>query len=108
MPRYAVPANSDDEQELAAVFGSAVNLSIIRELQRHSPRTLGDLTEALAIGPSTVASRVRELEAHGVIIGDPPRGSRKQGTEASLSLDDVVIQRLLNQLEHIVSGRNLR
>jgi len=72
VPKLAQPAGSGDAQEPVAILGNLVKAGILRYLRANPNVTVGPICDALQLGPTTVLPRLKELEAAGLVVADPP------------------------------------
>jgi ArsR family transcriptional regulator, arsenate/arsenite/antimonite-responsive transcriptional repressor len=88
MPRYATPTDGDGAQDPLASLGSSVKVASIRYLRDHPESAITTVSEALGIGRTTVFEAIMQLEEAEIVIGVPPRESRRQGTRATFRVND--------------------
>jgi Lrp/AsnC family leucine-responsive transcriptional regulator len=67
MPKRAKPAELLDPQDVPAASYDKFDLAILRELLADSRRTLQEIGAAVKLSPTTCWSRIKRLEADGVI-----------------------------------------
>jgi ArsR family transcriptional regulator len=72
VPKLAQPAGSEDAQEPVAILGNLVKAGILRFLRANPNVTVGPICDALKLGPTTILPRLKELEAAGLVVADPP------------------------------------
>jgi ArsR family transcriptional regulator len=72
VPKLAQPAGSEDAQEPVAILGNLVKAGILRFLRANPNVTVGPICDALELGPTTILPRLKELEAAGLVVADPP------------------------------------
>jgi ArsR family transcriptional regulator len=72
VPKLAQPAGSEDAQEPVAILGNLVKAGILRFLRTSPNVTVGPICDALKLGPTTILPRLKELEAAGLVVADPP------------------------------------
>ncbi len=97
MPRIAQPAGSEDALEPVGILGNLVRAAIIRTVRANPGMTVGPLAEAIDIPYATVQARIAELEAAGMVIGDPP-GGRRRGTWIRYHVNDEAVTDLYLRL----------
>lgn len=105
MPRLAEPAGSDEAREPIAVFGNLVKVSIIRFLRANPDVRAGAICAALGLGPTTVQPYLLQLEAAGLVVGDPPTGGSRRGLWVTYRLNSEDVTDLYLRLGAAIGER---
>lgn len=100
MPRLARPAGSEDAEDPIALLGNLVKAGILRYLRANPDATAGPIGDALELGPSTILTRLKELEEGGLVIADPPasRDQSRRGVWVKYRVNDEAVTDLYLRL----------
>jgi len=72
MPRVARPTGSESAEEPIALLGSLVKAGLLRYLRENPDVTIGAISDALSLPTTTIRPRLRDLQAAGLVLADPP------------------------------------
>lgn len=73
-------------------------MAILRAIRLHGPIGCAQIARLLDMAQSTTSKRLAMLEAAGVIAGDPPAGTDRQGKHVQYTYNAAAVARLYRVL----------
>jgi DNA-binding transcriptional ArsR family regulator len=98
VPRIAQPAGSEDAHDPIALLGNLVKAGILRYLRGNPGVTMGAISDALQLAPTTIHPNLRDLEAGGLVIADAPPGEARKRTWVRYRVNDEAVTDLYLRL----------